>query len=104
MRLLWAFVKLVIVLCLVVPIAIIALSISMGILGALVGIAIMALRLAVFGLLAYGAFRLAASLFGWRRAPSMPTGAPIIRDLPRPDPYLEAAKRELDQELGEQSR
>ncbi|HEX7937909.1 MAG TPA: hypothetical protein VF483_02890 [Gemmatimonadaceae bacterium] len=104
MRLLWAFVKLVIVLCLVVPIAIIALSISMGILGALVGLAIMALRLAVFGLLAYGAFRLVASLFGWRRAPSMPTGTPIVRDLPRPDPYLEAAKRELDQELGETSR
>jgi hypothetical protein len=104
MRLLWTFVKVVIALCLVVPIAIIALSVSLGILGALVGIAVMALRLAFFGLIAYGAFRLAAALFGWRRAPSMPTGSPIIRDLPRPDPYLEAAKRELDQELGETSR
>ena len=104
MRLLWTFVKVVLTLCLVVPVAIIALSVSLGILGALVSIAVMVLRLAFFGLIVWGAFRLVAALFGWRRTPSVETGTPVIRNLPRPDPYLEAAKRELDQELGETSR
>jgi len=93
MRLLWTFVKVVLTLCLVVPVAIIALSVSLGILGALVSIAVMVLRLAFFGLIVW-----------WRRTPSVETGTPVIRNLPRLDPYLEAAKRELDQELGETSR
>ena len=85
-------------LALVVPVAIIALSVAMGLLGALVGLAVLTLRFAIFGLIAWGVFRLAAALLGWKRAEPAP-----VRELPRPDPYFEAAKRELDQELGEVS-
>ena len=99
MRFIWTFVKVVLVIALIVPVSVIALSMAMGILGAAVGLAVMILRLAIIGLLAWGAFRLATKLFGWKRAEPAP-----VMVLPRPDPYYEAAKRELDQELGETTR
>ena len=100
MRFLWTFVKVVLVVALAVPVLIIALSTALGILGALVGLAVMGLRLAVVGLVVYGVFRLGVALFGGRKQ----TEPMQVKDLPRVDPYYEAAKRELDQELGEVSR
>ena len=100
MRLLWTFVKVVLALALAVPIAIIVLSTALGVLGALVGLAFLALRLAVVGLVAWGLFRLGVALFGGsKRTEPMP-----IRELSRPDPYYEAAKRELDEHMGDVSR
>ena len=98
MRVLWTIVKVVLALALAIPVAIIVLSTAMGLLGALVGLAMMTLRLAIVGLVVYGLFRIGAALFGGRREPSavMP-----IRELSRPDPYYEAAKRELDEHMGE---
>ena len=98
MRLLWTFAKVLIALVLLVPISIIVLGTTLGILGALVGLAFVALRLAVIGVIAYGVFRLAVALFGRRKRPA----SVDVRALRAPpvDPYYEVAQRELDRELG----
>lgn len=100
MRILWTLVKVVIGLAIGIPLAIIALVLSLGVFGALLGIAILALKLAFFALCAYGAWRLLAHLFGSSPTPQRPT----IKELPTADPYYEAARRELDRELGEVPR
>ena len=95
MRLLWTTVKLLIALAIVVPISIIVLTVTLGLFGAVIGLAFVALRLAVFGLVAYGIFRLAIGLVGGGargRAEATP-------ELRAPDPHYEAAMRELDREL-----
>lgn len=97
MRVLWTVAKFVIAVALLVPVSIIVLSVSLGILGTLVGLAFFALRIAVFALVCYGLFRLGVALFGGR---SKRQPAPEVRALPPVDPYYEAAKRELDRELG----
>ena len=97
MRVLWTVVKVVLALALAIPVAIIVLSTALGLLGALVGLAMMTLRLAIVGLVVYGVFRIGVALFGGsKREEPMP-----IKELSRPDPYFEAAKRELDEHLGE---
>jgi|SRR6185503_8494936 len=98
MRALWTFLKIVIALALAIPLSIIVLATALGILGALVGLAIMTLKIAIFGLIGYGVFRLISRLVGGpsrsaRRA-ELPAPAPV-------DPHYEAAMRELDRELGE---
>lgn len=97
MRLLWTLMKVALALVLVIPVCIIVLATALGLFGALLGLAIMALRLAVIGLIAYGAFRLLAGLFGGKRS----SRSEPVMSLPPVDPYYEAAKRELDRELGE---
>jgi hypothetical protein len=98
MRVLWTFLKVVIALALAIPLSIIVLATALGILGALVGLAIMTLKIAIFGLIGYGVFRLIARLFGGSpksvRQAEIPAAAPIDR-------HYEAAMRELDRELGE---
>ena len=101
MRMLWRLAKIVIALALTIPLSIIVLATALGILGALVGIAILVLKLAVVGLVGWGMFRLVTSLLRG----SKPTPQPQeIRELPPVDPHYEAAMRELDQELGEVRR
>jgi hypothetical protein len=98
MRLLWAVMKVAVALLLVIPVAIIVLATALGVFGALLGLAFVALRLAVMGLILYGGFRLVAYLLrGSRRRPQPRE----VRPLPPPDPHYEAAMRELDRELGE---
>jgi ABC-type transport system involved in cytochrome c biogenesis permease subunit len=98
MRLLWTIVKVALALALVIPISIIVLVTALGILGTLLGLAILTLKVAVFGLIAWGAFRLLGALL---RGPS-PRSQPMeIKPLTTVDPYQEAAMRELDRELGE---
>jgi hypothetical protein len=101
MRVLWTLLKIVLALVLVVPISIIVLAAALGILGALVGIAILALKLAVFGLVGWGMFRLIRRLV---RGPSRAAQRNTTTELPPVDPHYEAAMRELDRELGEVSR
>jgi hypothetical protein len=101
MRILWTAVKLAIALVIVVPISIIVLGVTLGLFGALVGLAFLALKLAVIGLLAWGLFRFAGSLIGGR-ARGAQSGT--IAELPAPDPHYEAAMRELDRELGGTAR
>jgi hypothetical protein len=99
MKVLWTIVKVALGLALIIPLGIVVLATAMGILGTLFGLAVFVLRIAVVGLIAFGAFKLLSSLLGWgtpRRAE-----APVVRELlPPRDPHYEAAMRELDRELG----
>ena len=101
MRILWTTVKLVLALVVVVPISIIVLAVTLGLFGALVGLAFVMLKFAVFGLLAWVLFRLVGSLFGVRARGAEPRATP---QLPPRDPHYEAAMRELDRELGGTAR
>ena len=101
MRLLWTLLKLVIALALVIPVSIIVLATALGLFGALLGLAVLTLRLGVVGLICWGVFRLATSLFRGSASRSRPNE---VTKLPPVDPHYEAAMRELDQELGEASR
>ena len=101
MRMLWRLAKIVIALALAIPLSIIVLATALGILGALVGIAILVLKLAVVGLVGWGVFRLVTSLLRGSKPTPQPTA---IKELPPVDPHYEAAMRELDQELGEVRR
>ena len=97
MRLLWTLVKLVIALALVIPISIIVLATLLGLFGALLGLAILALKLAAVGFVAWGAFWLITSLLRGSAGRSRPKE---IADAPKVDPYYESAMRELDRDLG----
>src|SRR5262245_24485004 len=101
MRILWTLAKVVIVLAIGIPLSIIVLATALGVLGALVGLAILALKVAVAGLICWGVFRLVAGLF---RGSAPRPRPPVIAQLPPVDPHYEAAMRELDRELGEVPR
>jgi hypothetical protein len=101
MKVLWTLLKIVIGLVLAIPISIIVLATALGILGALVGVAVLALKLAIFGLVGWGVFRLIKRLVG---GPSSAERRNTISELPPVDPHYEAAMRELDREMGEVSR
>ena len=98
---LWKLFKIVIALCLAIPLSIIVLATALGVLGAMMGIAVLVLKLAVVGLVGWGMFRLASLLLCGSRSPRK---RDEIRRLPPVDPYYEVAMRELDRELGEVPR
>ena len=91
MNVLWKVVKVVLALVLVVPLSLMAL----GLFGTILGLSIALLRLALLGLLAYGAFRLAARLI---RGPKHiePAKAPSLNAA---DPLYDAAMKEIDRDL-----
>ncbi|MEP6990612.1 MAG: hypothetical protein ABJA80_06745 [bacterium] len=91
MRILWTLFKIIIGLAIAIPLAIVAL----GVVGVVLALAILALKLAVVGLIGYGLYRVVRHLV----APSSPARRPVA-SLPAPDPYYEAAMRELDREMG----
>jgi hypothetical protein len=96
-RVLWTLFKIVLALVLLVPLSILVLATTLGILGALVGLAVFALRIAFAGLLVYGAVK----FIGWLIRDKTPAPAPQqIADVPRMDPYYESALRELDRDVG----
>jgi hypothetical protein len=97
MRVLWNLLKFGIALAILIPVSIIVLATALGIFGALLGLAVLVLRIAIVGLVVWAAYKLARALFG-RSHDRSETGeygrlAPV-------DPYYEAAKRELDRKLG----
>ena len=100
MRILWTLAKVILALMIAIPLGILAVGLAMGILGGLFGLAVLALRLAVVGFVGYGVFLAARRLF-WHKP--KPTAKPVY-ELPAPDPYYEAAMRELDAEMGHTSR
>ena len=103
MRVLWTFLKVVVALLVVVPVSIIALATALGILGALVGLAVLALKFVVFGVICWAAFRLIAHLAcGPSRARRKSQAAEL--PLAPVDPHYDAAMRELDRELGHAAR
>ena len=101
MKVLWTLLKVVIALVVAIPISVIVLATALGILGALVGIAVLALKLVVFGLVGWAAFRLITRLV---RGPSRDGRESAIAELSPADPHYEAAMRELDRELGPVAR
>ena len=98
---LWKLVKVVMALALVIPLSIIALATALGILGGLLGLAVLGLKLAVVCLLVWGVFRLVAGL---SRGPARHPKSSDLKQLPPADPYYDAAIRELDRELGNAAR
>jgi hypothetical protein len=100
MRILWTFAKIVIGLALLVPLGIVVAATAFGILGVLLGLAVLVLKLAVFGLVGYALFKVVRHLF----APAPQPARPVVRELPPVDKHYEAAMRELDAELGHTSR
>ena len=100
MRIIWTLLKVIVALTVAIPLAIVALVLTIGVAGALLGLAIVALKLAFVGFVAYGAFRLARRMFGSNAQPQ----PAAVRELAEPrDGYYEAAMRELDRELGRTS-
>ena len=95
MRILWTLFKVMIALAIAIPLGFVALALTIGVVGTLLGLAVVALKLAFIGFVGYGLFRLVRRMFGASRKPTVPP----VRDLPRPDPYYDAAMRELDMEL-----
>lgn len=100
MRILWTLIKVIVGLAIAIPLGILALALTVGLVGTLVGIAIVALKLACVGFVGYGAYR----LLRYMLAPTRKVSAPVVRELSAPDPYYVAAMRELDSELGTRSR
>ena len=93
MKVFWTLAKIALGLVLVIPVGLLML----GVIGTAVGLAVMLLRFAILGLLAYGAVRLLVRLM---RGPS----APRVETRPTPalgsaDPYYQAAMRELDRDI-----
>ena len=101
MRVLWTLVKVVVALAVAIPLSIIVLATGLGILGTLVGLAVLTIKLAVLALCGYGVFRLFAAIFGGL---ARSTRQPTVAHLPPVDRHYEAAMRELDEELGEVRR
>lgn len=102
MRVLWTLLKVIIGLAIAIPVLFLALALTAGLVGTLVALAVIALKLAIVGAIGYGIFRLARAVF----APSRKAAPAPLRELsvPAPDPYYEAAVRELDAELGVRPR
>jgi hypothetical protein len=98
MRVLWTLFKVAIGLAIAIPLGIVALVLALGVLATLLGLALLTLKLVFIGFVCYGMFRVAKHLF-WP-APS----APPVRELPTPDPYYQAAMRELDTHIRGDSR
>jgi hypothetical protein len=94
MKVLWTVVKVAVALVLVIPVGLLLL----GVVGSVLGLAVALLRLALIGLLAYGAFKLAARLMRGPAPRVEPRETPRLSSV---DPYYQAAMRELDVELPE---
>ena len=93
MKVLWTLIKVVVALVLVIPVSLLML----GLFGTVLGIAFILLRLALIGLLAYGAFKVVARLL---RGPAPRVNAKETRQLgASSDPYYQAAMRELDRDI-----
>jgi len=101
MKVLWTLFKVVIALALAIPISVIVLATALGILGALIGVAILALKLAVVALVGWGVFRLIMRVLA---GPAKGERTNAAKQLAPADPHYEAAMRELDRELGEVPR
>lgn len=95
-RILWTLFKVMIGLAIAIPLGFFAVTLALGVVGTAVALAVMAVRLAVLGLVGYGIYRVARFFVRpSKRAPKLDATAA----LPPVDPYYTAAMRELDAEL-----
>jgi hypothetical protein len=97
MRILWTLLKVIVTLAVAIPVGLLALALTVGVVGTLLGLAIVALKLACIAAGGYGLYRVARHVFAPAPKP------PRVRELPPVDPYYTAAMRELDSELGTRS-
>ena len=95
MRVLWTLAKMIIGLVVAIPLGIVVLVLALGVLGSLLGLAVLTIKLACVAFIGYGLFRVARLFF----TPTSRRAAQPVRELTRPDPYYEAAMRELDAEM-----
>ena len=100
MRILWTLLKVIVGLAIAIPVGFLVLTLAAGVLGALLGLTILAIKLACVGLAGYVVYRVVRRLF----APAPKPIAPAHRELPAVDPYYDAAMRELNSELGQPTR
>ena len=100
MRIIWTLLKVIIGLAIAIPLAIVVFATTLGVLGAVIGIAFFALKLAILALIGLGVIRLGTRLFSPKPAPAEINS----RALPPADPHYAAAMRELELELGERPR
>ena len=101
MRILWTLFKVVLGLAIAIPLGILALALMAGVVGTLVGLAILTLKLACVALVGYGLFRVARFMFA--PGAKIPPAAPM-REISAVDPYYEAAMRDLDAEIERRPR
>jgi Na+-transporting methylmalonyl-CoA/oxaloacetate decarboxylase gamma subunit len=94
MKVLWTIVKVALAMVLIIPVSLLLL----GVVGTVLGLAVMLLRLAILGLLIYFAFKLVGRLF---RGPAPRVEQKEIPSLASGDRYYQAALRELDREIPE---
>jgi hypothetical protein len=100
MRILWTLLKVIVGLAIAIPVGFLVLALAAGVFGALIGLALVAVKLACLGLAVYGLYRLGRHVL----APAPKPSAPVPQELPASDPYYEAAMRELNSELGRPTR
>ena len=100
MRPIWTLLKVIVALAIAIPVAIVLFATTLGVLGAVIGIAFFALKLAILAFIGLSVFRLGVRLFGSKSAPA----EPLARALPPADAHYAAAMRELEMELGERPR
>jgi len=94
MKVLWTLLKVAVALVLVIPVSLLML----GLFGTVLGLAFLLARVALIGLLAYGAFKLVARLMRGPAPRVEPRETPRLSSV---DPYYQAAMRELDLDLPE---
>jgi len=97
MRIVWTLAKILVVLAVAIPLTLVVLGTTIGILGVLIALFKLTLKFAVVALIGLGVFKLGMRLFG---SPKQPQPMPIREQLPPADPYYESAMRELDREFG----
>lgn len=100
MRVLWTLLKVIIGLAIAIPVGLLALALTAGLVGTLFALLVIAFKLAIVGVIGYGVYRLARAIF----APSRPAPMREFPPAAAPDPYYDAAVRELDTELGVRPR
>jgi len=95
MRILWKLLKVIVGLAIAIPLLMLVFVTTLGVVGGVLGLAIVALKLACLALVGYGVARLVQHVFALA-----PKAKPAtVRELPPRDLYYEAAMRELDSEL-----
>lgn len=97
MKVLWTLAKVVLVLAVLIPVSFIVLATTLGIFGALMGLAMLALRIAIVGVMVWGGFQLLKWMLRGGEAPRPQPSE--IKQLPSVDPYYAAAMRELEQDI-----
>ncbi|MEO7083496.1 MAG: hypothetical protein ABI442_01765 [Gemmatimonadaceae bacterium] len=99
MRIVWTLLKVIVGLAIAIPVGLVLLGLTVGLVGTVLRLAVVALKLACLALAGFGVFAVVRRLFGSRApVPQAP------RELPQSDRYYEAAMRELDAELGTRTR